>query len=80
MDAWEALVNNSSVANGDAWGHLKAQEGGELTILTDEYQFDIEDDMPDLLVDDTEMILEIDDGGFVVDMEETVFIMEMPNE
>lgn len=28
MDAWEILVDNSTLVTGDAWEHLNAQEGG----------------------------------------------------
>lgn len=28
MDAWETLTSGSTIANGDAWGHLLAQGGG----------------------------------------------------
>lgn len=28
MDAWETLLVNSTLSDGDAWEHLNAQEGG----------------------------------------------------
>ena len=28
MDVWETLISNSTLAAGDAWEHLNAQEGG----------------------------------------------------
>ena len=28
MDAWETLIDNSTLADGDAWEHLNAQGGG----------------------------------------------------
>lgn len=38
MDAWETLINGSTIASGDAWEHLYAQGGsgtGTYTILAD---------------------------------------------
>jgi len=88
MDAWETLISTSSltpVGNYDAWEHLNAQEGGGVvvyntTVLTDEYLLAMEDNMPDVFVEDTEFILEVDDIGLETAVNDTDYYIEVCNE
>jgi hypothetical protein len=85
MDAWETLINTSSLtpaSSYDAWEHLNAQEGGggDCTILVDEYLLTMEDDMPDLVIEDGGFELELDDTGFEMSVDDTDYYIEVCHE
>ena len=77
MDAWESLTVNSSLSSGDAWDHLNAQEGGIGVILIDEYLLEVDDGMPDLLIDDDSFVLLVDDTELEIAIDDTEYILEV---
>jgi len=83
MDAWETLISTSSLTPAgsyDAWEHLNAQEGGIAAILVDEYLLTLEDNMPDLEVEDDGFGLELDDTGLEMTVDDTDYYIEVCHE
>ncbi len=80
MDAWETLIDNSSLITGDAWEHLNAQEGegpGGSLVLMDGLELEIDTMEFVLELETVEFEVEIETNEFEVELETTEFEVEI---
>ena len=79
MDAWETLIANSTIPDGDAWEHLNNQggsgPGGSLVLLdgleveVNEYEFDVEVEQGvEVLVDTQEFEVEVETKEYEIEV------------
>lgn len=71
MDAWESLIDNSTIASGDAWEHLLTQGGGgtgTYVVLVDGLEVAMDTDM-DIEIEDTGADIEVVDTSLDIMIE-----------
>ncbi len=81
MDAWETLIDNSSLTppGFDAWEHLNAQEGGGTggtLVLADGLDLEVDTMEYELSLETTEYEVEVE-SEYEVEIEETEMVIEV---
>ena len=82
MDAWENLLVNSSIVEGDAWEHLTNQEGGAGTdrlIFVDSLEVEMSTCTFEVEVLDSSVEVELQDEPIQVELEDNTIEIEVCN-
>ena len=81
MDAWETLVAGSTIASGDAWEHLQAQDGGGGTgtyiILADGLEVEMATNDVEVIVDQAAIEVAIDQAEITVEIDQAPLEVEI---
>jgi len=80
MDAWETLVEGSTIATGDAWEHLQAQGGGgtaSYVVLTDGVQIEMSANDVEITVDQQPVEVTIDPQEITVTVDQSPMEVEI---